>query len=175
MITFEELNLSLAGEIKELNLPCGLVHIKTYVSIQDVDNLIKDALLYAKNGDMFDDVLLDAGFFYQIIKYYTDVDVDDKTPSYVYDVFYSNNLADEVLAALPDGAYDRMYDYLMTVKYSMESHEKNMAARITDIIAELPNSMENINEALAGFNVDDFTNVINLATHLESAQAPDAE
>lgn len=174
MATFDSLNLSMYNADKQVTIPDGgVIVVHQYVNAAVVDEMIQNTIEMSKNGVVYDEVKMDINFFYNIIKNYTDLDVSEQTPEYVYDILHSNNLADDILAALPQNTYDRLYDYLMSNKYHYEKADANIAQKLREFIIELPDMINTLNYAMNNFNPEEYENIMQLVEKLNGDQPLD--
>lgn len=165
MVTLDTLNLDIKNTITELKLANDYtVEINSYASINAINQMILGALAASRDeSGFYNEMLLEAEFMCGIVELYTNINLDDTTTIDAYDRLSSTGVLDNILAALPEGTYDKLYDYLMSTKYAFEKIERSVVNKIGELAIKLPEALEATSKALENFNFEDYQSVINFA------------
>lgn len=140
------------------------IMVKKSISIAAVEELINNALDFALVENIYNDVRIDAAFHFYLVKYFTDIDMENSNVYEGYDMLRDSGILDQVMAIIPKDTYDAMFNYLECVKFSKEKRLMSFEGSIGRLLATLPEQIDNINNAMANFDPSNFQEALQFAT-----------
>ena len=165
-LSYASLKLKVNTDVTTFNFNGNEIEILKYLPIEDKYTLINVTLQNAKEGNIYNQVLLDAYFHLFIIMMYTNITFTDKQREdllKLYDCLESNGLINLVLMNMDQDEYDQLYQQLID---NMESHlqyDNTAAGIINNIIEKLPERAEEMQKILDNFDQNKFQNVLDFA------------
>lgn len=112
-VTFNKLNLTKNTEIKNIDINENIIEIKQYLPVEEKLELISYIVNMAHDEDynFSNPVKVEVFAGIGIIKYYTNITFTEKqleNPAKIYDLLNSNNVINNVIAAIPSNEYDEI-------------------------------------------------------------------
>lgn len=156
-VTFNKLNLTKNTEIKTININDNDIEIKQYLPVEEKLELISYIVNMAHDEDynFSNPVKVEVFAGIGIIKYYTNITFTEKqleNPAKIYDLLNSNNVINNVIAAIPSNEYDEIRTGIEETIKSIYQYQ-NSALGILDTIgqdySDLNLEAESINEKLS--------------------------
>ena len=166
-VTFASLKLKTNSETKEVKIGDATIEIKQYLPISDKKDLVQITLQKAEENGVYNEVLLDMYFALNIIYLYTNLTFTDKQredEAKLYDMLESNNIIDMVLAALPEGEYDQLKNYIYEERYNIMEYKNTAGAVLQSIIQDLPKNAAAAKEIVDSFDKSKYQAVVDFAT-----------
>lgn len=112
-VTFNKLNLTKNTEIKNIDINENIIEVKQYLPVEEKLELISYIVNMAHDEDynFSNPVKIEVFAGIGIIKYYTNITFTEKqleNPAKIYDLLNSNNIINNVIAAIPSNEYDEL-------------------------------------------------------------------
>ena len=112
-VTFNKLNLTKNTEIKNIDINENIIEVKQYLPVEEKLELISYIVNMAHDEDynFSNPVKVEVFAGIGIIKYYTNITFTEKqleNPAKIYDLLNSNNVINNVIAAIPSNEYDEI-------------------------------------------------------------------
>lgn len=112
-VTFNKLNLTKNTEIKNIDINENIIEVKQYLPVEEKLELISYIVNMAHDEDynFSNPVKIEVFAGIGIIKYYTNITFTEKqleNPAKIYDLLNSNNVINNVIAAIPSNEYDEL-------------------------------------------------------------------
>lgn len=156
-ITFNKLNLIKNTEIKNIDINENIIEVKQYLPVEEKLELISYIVNMAHDEDynFSNPVKVEVFAGIGIIKYYTNITFTEKqleNPAKIYDLLNSNNVINNVIAAIPSNEYDEIRTGIEDTIKSIYQYQ-NSALGILDTIgqdySDLNLEADTINEKLS--------------------------
>lgn len=112
-VTFNKLNLTKNIEIKNIDINENIIEVKQYLPVEEKLELISYIINMAHDEDynFSNPIKVEVFAGIGIIKYYTNITFTEKqleNPAKIYDLLNSNNVINNVIAAIPSNEYDEI-------------------------------------------------------------------
>ena len=112
-VTFNKLNLTKNTEIKNIDINENIIEVKQYLPVEEKLELISYIVNMAhdEHYNFSNPVKVEVFAGIGIIKYYTNITFTEKqleNPAKIYDLLNSNNVINNVIAAIPSNEYDEI-------------------------------------------------------------------
>lgn len=156
-VTFNKLNLTKNTEIKNIDINENIIEVKQYLPVEEKFELISYIVNMAHDEDynFSNPVKVEVFAGIGIIKYYTNITFTEKqleNPSKIYDLLNSNNVINNIIAAIPSNEYDEIRTGIEDTIKSIYQYQ-NSALGILDTIgqdySDLNLEADTINEKLS--------------------------
>ena len=156
-VTFNKLNLTKNTEIKNIDINENIIEVKQYLPVEEKLELISYIVNMAHDEDynFSNPVKVEVFAGIGIIKYYTNITFTEKqleNPAKIYDLLNSNNVINNVIAAIPSNEYDEIRTSIEDTIKSIYQYQ-NSALGILDTIgqdySDLNLEADTINEKLS--------------------------
>ena len=156
-VTFNKLNLTKNTEIKNIDINENIIEVKQYLPVEKKLELISYIVNMAHDEDynFSNPVKVEVFAGIGIIKYYTNITFTEKqleNPAKIYDLLNSNNVINNVIAAIPNNEYDEIRAGIEDTIKSIYQYQ-NSALGILDTIgqdySDLNLEADTINEKLS--------------------------
>lgn len=156
-VTFNKLNLTKNTEIKNIDINENNIEVKQYLPVEEKLELISYIVNMAHDEDynFSNPVKVEVFAGIGIIKYYTNITFTEKqleNPAKIYDLLNSNNVINNVIAAIPSNEYDEIRTGIEDTIKSIYQYQ-NSALGILDTIgqdySDLNLEADTINEKLS--------------------------
>lgn len=156
-VTFNKLNLTKNTEIKNIDINENIIEVKQYLPVEEKLELISYIVNMAHDEDynFSNPVKVEVFAGIGIIKYYTNITFTEKqleNPAKIYDLLNSNNVINNVIAAIPSNEYDEIRTGIEDTIKSIYQYQ-NSALGILDTIgqdySDLSLEADTINEKLS--------------------------
>lgn len=156
-VTFNKLNLTKNTEIKNIDINKNIIEVKQYLPVEEKLELISYIVNMAHDEDynFSNPVKVEVFAGIGIIKYYTNITFTEKqleNPAKIYDLLNSNNVINNVIAAIPSNEYDEIRSGIEDTIKSIYQYQ-NSALGILDTIgqdySDLNLEADTINEKLS--------------------------
>ena len=160
MAKYSDIKFPLKQEEKEIEFNGVKIKVNQSISEKDIYDLIMITIEDSKDSNgIYNDYLLDMHLALNLVYLCTDIE-----------------FIKEVILALPNGFYNRVYDYIGNI---IERNEKSFASIGTAskiLVNELPSAVEKMVNLSENFNLDDYVDVINFAKSVNGDRPiPDSE
>lgn len=159
-VTFNKLNLTKNTEIKNIDINENIIEVKQYLPVEEKLELISYIVNMAHDEDynFSNPVKVEVFAGIGIIKYYTNITFTEKqleNPAKIYDLLNSNNVINNVIAAIPSNEYDEIRTGIEDTIKSIYQYQ-NSALGILDTIgqdySDLNLEADTINEKLSNLD-----------------------
>lgn len=156
-VTFNKLNLTKNTEIKNIDINENIIEVKQYLPVEEKLELISYIVNMAHDEDynFSNPVKVEVFAGIGIIKYYTNITFTEKqleNPAKIYDLLNSNNVINNVIAAIPSNEYDEIRTGIEDTIKSIYQYQ-NSVLGILDTIgqdySDLNLEADTINEKLS--------------------------
>ena len=156
-VTFNKLNLTKNTEIKNIDINENIIEVKQCLPVEEKLELISYIANMAHDEDynFSNPVKVEVFAGIGIIKYYTNITFTEKqleNPAKIYDLLNSNNVINNVIAAIPSNEYDEIRTGIEDTIKSIYQYQ-NSALGILDTIgqdySDLNLEADTINEKLS--------------------------
>ena len=156
-VTFNKLNLTKNTEIKNIDINENIIEVKQYLPVEEKLELISYIVNMAHDEDynFSNPVKIEVFAGIGIIKYYTNITFTEKqleNPAKIYDLLNSNNVINNVIAAIPSNEYDEIRTGIEDTIKSIYQYQ-NSVLGILDTIgqdySDLNLEADTINEKLS--------------------------
>lgn len=156
-VTFNKLNLTKNTEIKNIDINENIIEVKQYLPVEEKLELISYIVNMAHDEDynFSNPVKVEVFAGIGIIKYYTNITFTEKqleNPAKIYDLLNSNNVINNVIAAIPSNEYDEIRTGIEDTIKSIYQYQ-NSVLGILDTIgqdySDLNIEADTINEKLS--------------------------
>lgn len=156
-VTFNKLNLTKNIEIKNIDINENIIEVRQYLPVEEKLELISYIVNMAHDEDynFSNPVKIEVFAGIGIIKYYTNITFTEKqleNPAKIYDLLNSNNVINNVIAAIPSNEYDELRAGIEDTIKSIYQYQ-NSALGILDTIgqdySDLNLEADTINEKLS--------------------------
>ena len=156
-VTFNKLNLTKNTEIKNIDINENIIEVKQYLPVEEKLELISYIVNMAHDEDynFSNPVKVEVFAGIGIIKYYTNITFTEKqleNPAKIYDLLNSNNVINNIIAAIPSNEYDEIRAGIEDTIKSIYQYQ-NSALGILDAIgqdySDLNLEADTINEKLS--------------------------
>ena len=156
-VTFNKLNLIKNTEIKNIDINENIIEVKQYLPVEEKLELISYIVNMAHDEDynFSNPVKVEVFAGIGIIKYYTNITFTEKqleNPAKIYDLLNSNNVINNVIAAIPSNEYDEIRTGIEDTIKSIYQYQ-NSVLGILDTIgqdySDLNLEADTINEKLS--------------------------
>lgn len=112
-VTFNKLNLTKNTEIKNIDINENIIEVRQYLPVEEKLELISYIVNMAHDEDynFSNPVKVEVFAGIGIIKYYTNITFTEKqleNPAKIYDLLNSNNVINNVIAAIPSNEYNEI-------------------------------------------------------------------
>ena len=156
-VTFNKLNLTKNTEIKNIDINENIIEVKQYLPVEEKLELISYIVNMAHDEDynFSNPVKVEVFAGIGIIKYYTNITFTEKqleNPAKIYDLLNSNDVINNVIAAIPSNEYDEIRTGIEDTIKSIYQYQ-NSVLGILDTIgqdySDLNLEADTINEKLS--------------------------
>ena len=165
-VTYASLKLKINNEVKTFKYGDNTIEVLQYLPIEDKYSLINIALQSAKEGNIYNQVKLEAYFSLYVVMMYTNITFTDKQREdllKLYDCLESNGIINSVVENMADGEYDLLYQYLTDTMEDSLKYNNTIAGVINNLIESLPAQAEEMQKIVDNFDKEKFQNVLNFA------------
>ena len=166
MAKFEDFNLKLNKALKVIKIGGKDVSVKQYLPAKEKNDILEIAMQQADKGTILNTFALDAIFHTYLVLQYTDIDVDLSQFEDIlelYDLLESNNIIDQVVAAIPLEEYQSLLNYLKEMVDSYLTYRNSARALVEQISFFAPNAAEKLQEITENIDPSKLTQIIQLA------------
>ena len=165
-VSFSSLKLKVKEDIEEIYIGDKKVEVKTYISTEELNDMIQAVVEQATTSTIYNDFLGNCILADYIVMTYTNLSFTDTQKSdllKLYDILKTNNVIDAVFDAIgSDGknriliAYDKIITEYKKYTYSVKG--------LTDQILQFaPKSASEITEQLKNFDVEKYSQIMEMA------------
>lgn len=156
-VTFNKLNLTKNTEIKNIDINENIIEVRQYLPVEEKLELISYIVNMAHDEDynFSNPVKVEVFAGIGIIKYYTNITFTEKqleNPAKIYDLLNSNNVINNVIAAIPSNEYNEIRTGIEDTIKSIYQYQ-NSTLGILDTIgqdySDLNLEADTINEKLS--------------------------
>ncbi len=165
-VTYASLKLKNKAEVKTFKYGDNVIEVLQYLPIEDKYSLISISLQKAKEGNIYNQIKLDAYFNLYIVMMYTNIVFTEKQkedPMKLYDYLESNGIINQVIANLAEEEYKKLYNYLQDIMKDSLMYNNTVSGIINNLIETLPARAEEMQKIVDNFDKEKFQNVLNFA------------
>ena len=165
-LTYSSLKLKVNTEVKTFDYEGNKVEVLQYLPLEDKNSLINISLQNAKDGNIYNEVLLDAYFHLYIVMLYTNITFTEKQREdlmKLYDCLESNGIINNTIANMAEGEYDKLYSQLTNVMENRLHYNNTVSGVINNLIETLPAQAEEMQKIVDNFDKTKFQSVIDFA------------
>ena len=166
MANLKDFNLKLNKALKVIKVGGKDISVKQYLPAEDKNAILEIAMQQADQGTILNSFALDAIFHTYIVLKYTDLVVDSEDMEDLlglYDLFESNNIIDQVVAAIPLEEYQSLLTYLKEMVDNYLTYRNSARALVEQISFFAPNAAEKLQEVSKEIDVEKLKQVVQLA------------
>ena len=164
-VTFSSLKLKVNEDIKTIEVNDKEIEVKTYLSADEVNNLIASAIQAATESDVFNTWAFDMYFHLYFVMYVTNISFTEKQMEdlpKLYDILSTNGIINSVISKASD-LYTELFDIAEEQK-EITINYMNSIKRVVDTIESFaPQTAEKINKELNEFDIDKYEQVTKIA------------
>ena len=165
-VTYAGLKLKVNTDTKTFDFNENKIEVLQYLPIEDKYSLINIALQNAKEGNIYNQVKLEAYFNLYIVMMYTNITFTDKQKEdllKLYDCLESNGIINSVIENMAEGEYDQLYQYLVDTMNDSLHYNNTTAGVINNLIENLPAQADEMQKIVNNFDKEKFQNVLDFA------------
>ena len=166
MINFSDMKLSINTDIKTIKIQDKEISVKQYLSAEDKNSILEIAMQQADQGTILNTFALDAIFHVYLVVKYTDLiftpeDLQDLFK--LYDLLESNNIINQVVAAIPETEYNTLRTYMTEMVNSYLTYRNSARALLEQFTVFAPQTAEQLQEITENFDINKLQQIISLA------------
>lgn len=165
-MNFKDMNLSLNTDVKVIKIYNKEVKVKQYLPAEDKNAILEIAMQQADQGTILNTFALDAIFNTYVVIKYTDIqfnaeDMEDILT--LYDLLESNDIINNVIAAIPVEEYTTLLDNLKDMVENYLTYRNSARALVEQFTFFAPNAAEKLKDITENFDTEKFSQVMQLA------------
>jgi len=163
-ITYSSLKLKIKDETNKIEN--NTIEVLKYLPIEDKVSLLHITLQKAKEGTVFNPILLDAYFHLYIVMMYTNISFTDKQkedPLKLYDVLKSNGIIDLVIMNMEEEEYNKLLQDLNQMVEDSYRNNNSFAGIVANTIEQLPLRADELSEIIDNFDPSKYQAVLDFA------------
>lgn len=165
-MNFKDMNLSLNTDVKVIKIYNKEVKVKQYLPAEDKNAILEIAMQQADQGTILNTFALDAIFNTYVVIKYTDIqfnaeDMEDILA--LYDLLESNDIINNVIAAIPVEEYTTLLDNLKDMVENYLTYRNSARALVEQFTFFAPNAAEKLKDITENFDTEKFSQVMQLA------------
>ena len=144
-----------------------VINVLKYLPISDKNDLITISLQKAEQDGIYNNTLLEAYFYLNIVYLYTDIEFSDEDRTdemELYDILENNGIIDRVIEAIGEDEYGELKDKLITQMNDNMKYQNSAAAVLQRIITDLPKNAQAAKDIMDNFDQNKYQQVVNFAT-----------
>lgn len=165
-VSYASLKLKVDTEVKTFDFEGNKIEVLQYLPIEDKYSLINIALQSSKEGNIYNQVKLEAIFNLYIVMMYSNITFTDKQKEdlfKLYDCLQSNGIIDSVIMNMAEGEYKELYNLLSKTLEDRLHYDNTAAGVINNLIESLPAQAEEMQKIVDNFDKEKFKNVLDFA------------
>jgi hypothetical protein len=165
-VSYASLKLKVDTEVKTFDYEGNKIEVLQYLPIEDKYSLINIALQSSKEGNIYNQVKLEAIFNLYIVMMYSNITFTDKQKEdlfKLYDCLQSNGIIDSVIMNMAEGEYKELYNLLSKTLEDRLHYDNTAAGVINNLIESLPAQAEEMQKIVDNFDKEKFKNVLDFA------------
>lgn len=165
-VSYASLKLKVDTEVKTFDFEGNKIEVLQYLPIEDKYSLINIALQSSKEGNIYNQVKLEAIFNLYIVMMYSNITFTDKQKEdlfKLYDRLQSNGIIDSVIMNMAEGEYKELYNLLSKTLEDKLHYDNTAAGVINNLIESLPAQAEEMQKIVDNFDKEKFKNVLDFA------------
>ena len=165
-VSYASLKLKVNTEVKTFDYEGNKIEVLQYLPIEDKYSLINITLQGAKEGNIYNQVKLEAIFNLYLVMIYSNITITEKQKEdlfKLYDCLESNKIIDQVISNMAEDEYNELYDLLNKTIEDKLHYDNTAAGVINNLIESLPAQAEEMQKIVDGFDKEKFQNVLNFA------------
>lgn len=165
-MNFKDMNLSLNTDVKVIKIYNKEVKVKQYLPAEDKNAILEIAMQQADQGTILNTFALDAIFNTYVVIKYTDIQFDSEDMEDIlalYDLLESNNIINNVIAAIPVEEYTTLLDNLKDMVENYLTYRNSARALVEQFTFFAPNAAEKLKDITENFDTEKFSQVMQLA------------
>ena len=165
-ISYNNLKLKVKEDVKTFNFLDNIIEIKSYLPVQDKNDLIQITLQKSKINGVYSPILLDEYFHLSLVYLYTNLAFTDKQKEdedKIYNCLKSNGFIEAMLAAIPEEEYNELLKFLEEQIEADNKYNLSAVGVLDKIINDLSLNMENAINIVNNFDKNKYQEVIDFA------------
>lgn len=165
-VSYASLKLKINTEVKTFDFEGNKIEVLQYLPIEDKYSLINIALQSSKEGNIYNQVKLEAIFNLYIVMMYSNITFTDKQKEdlfKLYDCLESNGIINQVIMNMAEGEYKELYNLLSKTLEDRLHYDNTAAGVINNLIESLPAQAEEMQKIVDNFDKEKFKNVLDFA------------
>ena len=171
LVEFEKLGLERKLDRKSFIYNEQEITVLQYLPIDEKEDLIAATLFKAESDGIYDPLLLDMYFHFNIIRCYTNISFvpqEDFDEADVYDILCTNGIIDKVLDNMDEDEYNYLFDMLMSTKEEVCKYKNSVIGLIRNAIDNLPQNAEKAVGLLKELDPKQFKELFDIANTLNT-------
>lgn len=165
-VSYASLKLKINTKVKTFDFEGNKIEVLQYLPIEDKYSLINIALQSSKEGNIYNQVKLEAIFNLYIVMMYSNITFTDKQKEdlfKLYDCLESNGIINQVIMNMAEGEYKELYNLLSKTLEDRLHYDNTAAGVINNLIESLPAQAEEMQKIVDNFDKEKFKNVLDFA------------
>lgn len=165
-VTYASLKLKTNTDVKIVDFNDSKIEVLQYLPIADKYDLVSIVLQESKEDALYSPVRIDMLFHLFLVFSYTNITFTEKQKEdlpKLYDTLLSCGLLDKIIEAIPQEEYDMLMDYIDEYINQDMNYNTTAAAMVKNLLAAIPENMEEINKIVNQIDLSKFTEVMNFA------------
>ena len=165
-MNFKDMNLSLNTDVKVIKINDKEVKVRQYLPAEDKNAILEIAMQQADQGTILNTFALDAIFNTYVVIEYTDIQFDSEDMEDIlvlYDLLESNDIINNVIAAIPVEEYTTLLDNLKDMVENYLTYRNSARALVEQFTFFAPNAAEKLKDITENFDTEKFSQVMQLA------------
>lgn len=165
-VSFSSLKLKVKEDIEEIYIGDKKVEVKTYISTEELNDMIQAVVEQATTSTIYNDFLGNCILADYIVMTYTNLSFTDTQKSdllKLYDILKTNNVIDAVFDAIGSDGMNRIliaYDKIVT---EYKKYTYSVKGLTDQILQFAPKSASDITEQLKNFDVEKYSQIMEMA------------
>lgn len=151
---------------KTITLNEKTIQVKSYLPISDKMDVVQITIQKADNGRYIDQLALDMFFELNLVYSYSNIEVtqEDRDDQFaLYDRWTQDGTINTVIAAIPDGEYNKLREAVDATIEDLMSYRGTAAAVVNSFIQDLPRNAKIAKEIVDSFDPEKYKEVVEFA------------
>lgn len=165
-ITYTSLQLKTNTDVKTVDFNGHSIEVLQYLPIEDKYDLITITAQNALQDGIYHPLLLDELFHLYLVFMYSNITFTAKQKenlNKLYDTLKSSGLMDLIIQQIPENEYNELFTQLEEYVKFNSKYNRSAAGLINSLITDLPKQAQMAKEIIAGFDPNQYQNVIEFA------------
>lgn len=165
-VSFVSMKLKVDDSVKVIKINEKEVEVKQYLPIEDKNSLCEVALHAAAAGTIFNPLLAEAYFNTYVVIEYTNINFTDNQKADIlklFDILDSNDVINEVIAAIPEKEYKSLVESFEEMIYNIKYYMTSAKAIADDLMQYAPDKSAQLAENISNFDIEKYEEVMKIA------------